>query len=87
MDGELYTKDGVLKHFFDAYNRFMQDMQAINGKWEDIGADYFRDIVVGRTRVAAEVYHNAVGIMEWKMEEILSKASALTGNDYTLYQP
>ena len=87
MDGELYTQDKVLKRFYDAYNGFMRDMQAINGKWEDIGADYFRDIVIGGTGVAAVTFHSAVETMEWKMEQILDRVNVLTGNNYTLYQP
>ena len=87
MEEELYTQDKVLKPFYAAYNNFMRDMQEINGKWEDIGADYFRDVVIGGTCVAASAYHNAIENMEWKMEEILNKANALTGNNYTLYQP
>lgn len=87
MGEELYTQDKVLKPFYDAYNYFMRDMQVINGKWEDVGADYFRDVVIGGTSVAASVYHNAIGTMEWKMEEILNRLNVLTGNNYTLYQP
>lgn len=87
METILYTKDTVLKPFYDAYNYFMDDMKVINGKWEDRGADYFRDAVIDRTSVAAEVYHNAIGIMELKMEEILHRLNELTGNNYTLYQP
>ena len=87
MDEELYTQDKVLKPFYDAYNYFMRDMQIINGKWEDVGADYFRDIVIKGTSDAAYLFHNAIGIMEWKMEEILNRLNVLTGNNYTLYQP
>lgn len=87
METILYTKDTVLKPFYDAYNYFMDDMKVINGKWEDAGADYFRDVVIGGTGVAASAYHNAIEIMEWKMEEILRRLNELTGNNYTLYQP
>ena len=87
MDEILYTKDTVLKPFYKAYNFFMDDMKVINGKWEDVGADYFRDVVIGGTSVAALVYHDAIGTMEWKMEEILNRLNVLTGNNYTLYQP
>lgn len=85
MDGELYTEDQVLKHFYDALNGFMRDMEVINGNWEDVGADYFRDVVIGGTSVAADNYHSAIQSMEWEMENILSKASTLTGNEYRLY--
>lgn len=87
MDEILYTKDTVLKPFYDAYNFFMDDMKVINGKWEDVGADYFRDVVIGGTSVAASDYHDAIGNMEWKMQEILNRLNVLTGNNYTLYQP
>ncbi len=87
METILYTKDTVLKPFYDAYNFFMDDMKVINGKWEDVGADYFRDVVIGETSVAASLYHNAIETMEWKMEEILRRLNELTGNNYTLYQP
>lgn len=87
MDGELYTQDKVLKHFYNAFNCFVRDVQVINGKWEDRGADYFRGAVIDRTSVAAEEYHNAMEKMEWKMEEILHRLNELTGNNYTLYQP
>ncbi len=87
METILYTKDTVLKPFYDAYNYFMDDMKVINGKWEDIGADYFRDLVIGGTGVAAEAYHSAVKTMEWNMGQILDRLNELTGNNYTLYQP
>ena len=87
MDEILYTKDTVLKPFYDAYNYFMDDMKVINGKWEDIGADYFRDIVIRRTSDEAQKYHAAVDFLERQMQEILNKASALTDNYYTIYQP
>ena len=85
MAEELYTQDKVLKPFYDAYNYFMRDMQVINGKWEDAGADYFRDSVIGGTGIAASAFHTAIATLEWKMEDILRRASALTGNNYSIY--
>ena len=84
MDGELYTEDQVLKHFYDAFNCFMRDMEVINGKWEDAGAECFREMVIGGACNAASAYHSAIESMEWEMEKILNKASSLTGNDYRL---
>lgn len=87
MEAILYTKDTVLKPFYDAYNYFMDDMKVINGKWEDIGADYFREIVIRRTGDEAQKYHTAVETLERQMQEILNRAGTLTGNNYTIYQP
>lgn len=84
MDGELYTEDQTLRHFYDALNGFMRDMEVINGKWEDVGADYFRDVVIGGTVTAADNYHSAIQSMELEMENILNRASTLTGNEYRI---